>query len=57
MVGSIGEINGAASDYHGNLLINLGNGKSSDVKKLALLLKEKVRERFHIKLEEEIRYF
>lgn len=51
----VGDI--AVADYHGNLLINVGNGKSSDVKKLALLLKKKVNKRFGIELEEEVRYF
>ncbi|OGG14524.1 UDP-N-acetylenolpyruvoylglucosamine reductase [Candidatus Gottesmanbacteria bacterium RIFCSPHIGHO2_01_FULL_39_10] len=45
------------ADYHGNLFINKGNGTASQVKKLAAILKDKVREKFGIELEEEIRYF
>ena len=46
------------SDFHGNLLINnKGNGTSHDVNKLAAVLKEKVRKKFGILLEEEVRYF
>lgn len=45
------------ADFHGNLFINTGNGTASDVKELAGILKEKVMERFGIKLKEEIRYF
>ncbi len=45
------------ASYHGNLFINRGKGTAADVKKLAAILKEKVRERFGIELEEEIRYF
>jgi len=45
------------SDFHGNLLINnKGNGKASDVKKLAEILKNKVYKKFGIMLEEEVRY-
>lgn len=45
------------ADFHGNLFINNGNGKASDVKKLARILKNRVKKRFGIELEEEIRYF
>lgn len=45
------------SDFHGNLLINCGKGKAEQVKRLALILKEKVYQKFKIQLEEEIRYF
>ena len=45
------------ASYHGNLFINRGGGKAADVRKLAGILKEKVMERFGIKLVEEIRYF
>ena len=46
------------SDFHGNLLINnKGNGTSHDVNKLAAVLKEKVRKKLGILLEEEVRYF
>lgn len=45
------------ADFHGNLLINLGEGKSSEVRKLADLLKEKVNNKFGVILDEEVRYF
>ncbi len=45
------------ADFHGNLLMNTGRAKAKDVKKLAQILKQKVRRRFGIKLEEEVRYF
>lgn len=45
------------ADFHGNLFINRGNGKASDVKQLAFILKKRVLGRFGITLEEEIRYF
>lgn len=45
------------ADFHGNLFINRGNGKASEVKKLASILKQKVQSRFGIMLEEEVRYF
>ena len=51
----IGDIK--VSDFHGNLLINCGKGKAEQVKRLALMLKEKVYQKFKIQLEEEIRYF
>lgn len=44
------------ADFHGNLFINSGTGTAHDVKQLAEMLKEKVREKFGIILEEEIRY-
>ncbi len=45
------------ADFHGNLFINKGKGKASDVKKLARLLKARVKRKFGITFEEEIRYF
>ena len=45
------------ADFHGNLLINKGNGTSAQVKELARILKEKVHDKFGITLEEEVRYF
>ena len=45
------------ADFHGNLIINQGKGTAKDVKKLADLLRSKVREKFGITLEEEVRYF
>lgn len=43
--------------FHGNLFINRGKGKAEDVKKLAKILKARVKKKFGIELEEEIRYF
>ena len=43
--------------FHGNLFINKGKGTARDVKKLAVILKRKVYQKFGILLEEEIRYF
>ena len=45
------------ADFHGNLFINDGNGKASEVRKLAKILKKRVQKKFGIVLEEEIRYF
>ena len=45
------------ADYHGNLFINDGKGTFADVKKLAKILKERVKRKYGITLEEEIRYF
>lgn len=45
------------ADFHGNLFINRGGGLARDVKKLAEILKSKVKDKFGIMLEEEIRYF
>jgi len=44
------------SEQHANFIINLGNARAKDVKKLIDLCKEKVREKFGVKLEEEIEY-
>jgi len=44
------------ADYHGNLLINDGKATYKDVQKLVNILKEKVKVKFGIKLEEEIGY-
>jgi UDP-N-acetylmuramate dehydrogenase len=43
--------------FHGNLFINRGGGTARDVRSLAGILKERVKSRFGIQLEEEIRYF
>lgn len=45
------------ADFHGNLLVNDGKGTEKDVRKLARKLKEMVKAKFGIELEEEIRYF
>ena len=44
------------SKKHGNFIVNIGRAKAKNVKKLIDLCKEKVREKFGIKLEEEIEY-
>jgi UDP-N-acetylmuramate dehydrogenase len=45
------------ADFHGNLLMNIGNAKARDAKKLARLLKKRVKRKFGIDMEEEVRYF
>ena len=50
---SVGQI--YVPDFHGNLLINKGGGKTADVVKLAHKLKAKVKAKFNITLEEEVR--
>ncbi len=45
------------ADFHGNLFINRRRGTAQDVRKLARILREKVRRKFGIELQEEIRYF
>lgn len=45
------------ADFHANVLINNGKGKASEVKKLAQILKARVKKKFGIILEEEVRYF
>jgi len=45
------------ADFHGNLLVNDGTARAADVKKMAKILKDRVKKRFEINLEEEIRYF
>ncbi len=45
------------ADFHGNLLINDGRATAKEVKELAKILKDRVRKKFQIDLEEEIRYF
>ncbi len=42
------------SQKHANFIINTGDGKAKDVKKLIKLIKEKVNKQFNIQLEEEI---
>jgi UDP-N-acetylmuramate dehydrogenase len=43
--------------FHGNLFINQNHGTAEDVRRLARVLKKRVRRKFGIALEEEIRYF
>lgn len=45
------------ASFHGNLFINRGGATAGDVRAMAQRLKRKVRKRFGIELEEEIRYF
>lgn len=44
------------SEKHSNFVINLGGAKAEDVCKLINLIKEKVKEKFGIQLEEEIQF-
>ncbi len=46
----------AVASFHGNLLINTGDGTYREVKALAAILKRRVKRQFGITLEEEIRY-
>jgi UDP-N-acetylmuramate dehydrogenase len=45
------------ASFHGNLFINQGRGTARDVRRLARILKGRVKRKFGILLEEEIRYF
>ncbi|MEK7136266.1 MAG: UDP-N-acetylmuramate dehydrogenase, partial [Patescibacteria group bacterium] len=42
-------------DYHANLILNTGGGKAVDVLALANIMKQKVKDRFNIQIEEEVR--
>lgn len=42
------------SNLHANFIINCGNGQPEDLKKLITLVKEKVYEKYKLKLEEEV---
>ncbi len=42
--------------YHANLLYNLGGGTAAQIRGLVAELKERVRERFSLELEEEVQY-
>jgi len=44
------------SDKHANFIVNLGDGKARDVKKMIDLIKKKVKNRFKTDLEEEIQF-
>ena len=46
----------AVFDRHANFIVNVGGAKSSDVLKLANMMKQKVKEVFGIELEEEVVY-
>ncbi|MEI6436084.1 MAG: UDP-N-acetylmuramate dehydrogenase [Bacteroidota bacterium] len=57
-VGAKGMADGGAkvTDFHGNIIINTGNAKYSEVKNLSGKLKKLVFEKFEINLEEEVQY-
>ncbi|MBU3934881.1 hypothetical protein KKC00_02900, partial [Patescibacteria group bacterium] len=44
------------SDKHANFIVNLGGAKAKDVVKLIKMIKQKVKSKFGIELEEEIQY-
>jgi UDP-N-acetylmuramate dehydrogenase len=44
------------SEKHTNFIINLGNGTSSQVKELIHIIKQEVKNKFNVNLEEEIMY-
>ena len=44
------------ADYHANLIYNAGDGTAADLCALIGELKERVRERFGLELEEEVQY-
>lgn len=44
------------ADYHANLIYNAGGGTATELRQLIMKLKERVRERFGIELEEEVQY-
>jgi len=44
----------AVFDYHANIIVNTGGAKSKDIRELADILKQKVKEKFNIELQEEV---
>lgn len=44
------------ADYHANLIYNFRHGRASEVREIVELLKERVAERFGLRLEEEVQY-
>ncbi|PIR07418.1 UDP-N-acetylenolpyruvoylglucosamine reductase, partial [Candidatus Jorgensenbacteria bacterium CG11_big_fil_rev_8_21_14_0_20_38_23] len=44
------------SEKHANFIVNLGGAAAQDVKKLINLAKKSVKNKFKVKLEEEIQY-
>lgn len=51
------QIGGAkVSEMHANFIVNDGDATAEDVRRLVAFIKEKVRERFGVELEEEVRY-
>lgn len=51
---SVGKM--AVADFHANFLINRGGGTARDLKKLAEKIKQLVKRKFGINLEEEVRF-
>ena len=59
MIDQAGLKNFAVGDFfvspiHANFIINRGNGQSKDLLKLVKIIKEKVRQKFGVELEEEV---
>ncbi len=48
--------NAKISEKHANFIVNLGGAKATDVKKLIILAKEKIKKKFKIELKEEIQH-
>jgi len=48
--------NAQISEKHANFIVNLGGAKAKDVVKLIKIIKQRVKNKFGLKLEEEIRY-
>ncbi len=44
------------ADYHANLIYNSGDGTSRDIEKISKILKNRVRDRFGIVIEEEVQF-
>src|SRR3989344_1041587 len=44
------------AEHHGNLFYNAGGGTAHDIKKLAVMMKDRVLKKFGINLEEEVQY-
>jgi UDP-N-acetylmuramate dehydrogenase len=57
-VGAKGIVNGGihVADYHANLIYNAGNGTAAQLSSVIEELKERVRRRFSLELEEEVQY-
>lgn len=53
---NIKEGDAAVFERHANILINLGKAKAEEIRRLANLLKRKVKEKFDVDLEEEVVY-
>jgi len=44
------------SEKNANFIVNLGKAKSTDIKKLIVLIKKQIKKKFGVQIEEEIRY-